>query len=68
MSERKIEVVIDPIGNVKVEAHGFNGAGCTSATAPIENALLGAGGVTRELKGDFYNETTNEQTETVQQW
>ena len=32
MSDKRIKVKIDPMGNPTVEAVGFNGVGCTDAT------------------------------------
>lgn len=61
--ERSIEVVISPLGKVKVEAKGFDGQGCEDATKPIEDALSGKGGMTRELKPEWHNENEEEQDE-----
>lgn len=61
--ERSIEVVISPLGKVTVEAKGFDGQGCEDATKPIEDALAGKGGVSRELKPEWNNETAEEQEE-----
>jgi NifU-like protein involved in Fe-S cluster formation len=36
---KQIKVKIDLSGQVEVEAVGFKGRGCKSATAPIEQAL-----------------------------
>lgn len=55
VEEKKITVKIDPLGNTKVEAHGFNGEGCTDATKAIEDVLAGgAGGIDRQLKPEWY--------------
>jgi Protein of unknown function (DUF2997) len=64
MSRTSITVTIDSDGNPKVEAHGFNGKGCTEATAAVEKAL----GVTaeRKTKTEFYSTaTTTTQTQTT---
>lgn len=43
MGVQKIEVVITPDGEVKIEAKGFNGKGCLAATKAFEDALGVAG-------------------------
>lgn len=62
MSDRAIKITISPIGKPTVEAIGFNGVGCTDATAPIERALSGGQiDFTRELKPEWNNEGEVEQ-------
>lgn len=51
---RKIHVRITPSGDITVEAHGFKGNGCESATKAIEEALGKAG--TRTRKPDFWKQ------------
>ena len=58
MSEKRIKVTIDLLGNTKVEAVGFNGCGCTEATAPIERAL--GGKADRTLKDEYHASGTAE--------
>ena len=65
MTGRSIKVSIGKFGDTKVEAVGFEGCGCTAATAPIEQALAGNLGVTRVEKGEMYAET-QQQHETAQ--
>ena len=36
---RSIEVVVDPAGEIQIEAVGFRGADCEKATAFLERAL-----------------------------
>lgn len=36
---QKVTIKIDPLGNSKVEAHGFDGDSCVEATKKIEEAL-----------------------------
>lgn len=67
LNAKKIKVTIDALGNPKVEAEGFLGQGCTQATAPIENALSGGGGVTRVLKPEAIA-TDLSQEQHVRQW
>jgi hypothetical protein len=64
MSEqRQIKIKIDPLGNPVIEAVGFNGMGCEAATAGLEQALSGGGGLNRTLKPEAYNaaDTAQEQ-------
>ena len=54
-SNKKIIVIIDPLGNVKLEAQGFQGEGCVDATQPIEERLAaGRGKVTRTLNDSYH--------------
>jgi hypothetical protein len=64
-SGRTIKITIDPMGNPKVEAVGFNGIGCGDATKAIEQALAGPGGeVTREMKPEWHQMEDESQQET----
>ena len=75
MSNRRIIVTIDGMGNPKIEADGFAGMGCVqlnarinciNATAPIEKALPGgAGGVEREMKPEWHQSEETNQSEQV---
>ncbi len=68
MSAKKtITVTIDPLGNPKIEANGFQGQGCAEATAGLEKALAGGpGGVTREYKEEWSQ--TPQQNTVKQGW
>ena len=56
----KIHVIIDQLGDAKVEADGFVGTTCADATKAIQQALAqGAGGVTTIFKPSW-NETEDE--------
>lgn len=57
---KTIVVQIDPMGNTKIEALGFNGVGCEQATKALEERL-GGGEVVRETKPEFYQEELTEQ-------
>ena len=47
MSQRSIEVLVSPIGEVIISAVGFKGAACEQATRALEEAL---GAVTERTK------------------
>lgn len=69
MSERKITVTIDPMGNPKIEAHNFHGVGCEAATANIEKAISGSqGGVERVMKPEWYESEGQTQQEQQYNW
>lgn len=53
MSERKIVITIDPLGNPRIEAQNFHGQGCAAATESIEKALAGDGGADRVFKPEW---------------
>lgn len=38
---RGISIIIDNDGQTTIEAKGYKGAGCTTATAPLSKALIG---------------------------
>lgn len=64
MPKKTITITIDADGAVTVEAHGYNGHGCTEATKAVEEAL----GVVsnRTKKAEFYSAaTTQRQTQTT---
>lgn len=58
---KRIKIKIDPLGNPTVEAEGFAGEDCTSATRGLEQALSGTAGATRELKPEYYTEGGEDQ-------
>lgn len=47
----KIEITIEPGGNIKIEGVGFQGADCEKATKFLEEAL---GAVTKRVKKPEY--------------
>lgn len=59
MNARRIHVRVSPIGEITVEAEGFQGKGCEAATAAIEEAL-GKPRV-RTRKPDFWRQTNHQQ-------
>jgi hypothetical protein len=59
MSTRRILVKVSPVGEITVEAEGFQGKGCEAATAAIEEAL--GKPATRHRKPDFWRQS-NRQT------
>lgn len=62
---KRIKIEIDPLGNPKIEAEGFVGNACEQATAPIEKALAGGEGFTKELKPEWYQDQDQEEHEKV---
>ena len=52
---RRIHVRVSPIGDITVEAHGFQGKGCEAATKAIEDALGRPGQRTR--KPDYWRQS-----------
>ena len=60
---KSIEIVVSPIGDIQIEAVGFQGTDCTKATQFLEEAL---GNIQqREKKPEFHATTrrTNQQTQ-----
>ena len=63
MSDRKVTIVIDPLGNPTVEGHNFTGTSCAEATEKIEAALaMGTGQCERTYK-DSWHETEHDAVE-----
>lgn len=56
---RKIHVRVSPVGEITVEAEGFQGKGCEAATKAIEEAL-GKPSV-RTRKPDFWRQSQRHQ-------
>lgn len=50
MSDRQIKVTIDVIGKPTIDAIGFTGGSCKTATAPIINALSHRGETLSEVE------------------
>ena len=61
MSTRRINVRISPVGEITVEADGFQGKGCEAATKAIEEAL----GKPRERtrKPDYWRQQNRNQNQ-----
>lgn len=55
---RRIEVTVDPKGNIKVETKGFAGASCRDATKALERAL---GAVATETLTAEYHQTRQDE-------
>lgn len=68
MNQKRVNVKIDALGRVQVEAEGFNGESCAAATKPIEQALAAGAPMQREYKPEWHNMETNQQQEQIQQW
>jgi len=60
MSDKKIKIVIDSLGNASVEAVGFHGQGCKDATKVIEEALARGSGDMEVTKHPEWHETEDE--------
>lgn len=58
MSARRIHVKVSPVGEITVEAEGFQGKGCEAATKAIEEAL----GKTKQRtrKPDFWRQNNRQ--------
>ena len=61
MSARRIHVKVSPVGEITVEAEGFQGKGCEAATKAIEEAL-GKPRV-RTRKPDFWRQSNRHQNQ-----
>jgi hypothetical protein len=57
MQQRKIVIEISPIGETKIDAHGFAGNSCSTATRDIELVLAGGGPVDDRKKPEYYAKT-----------
>lgn len=52
--QKEITVTISPMADVNIEAAGFTGKSCDEATAALEKAVSGGGGVTtKEYKPEY---------------
>lgn len=54
---KKITVIIDTDGAVHVEAHGYTGGACKTATAPLTKKLVG-NPTKEQVKPEFYTGET----------
>jgi hypothetical protein len=57
MHKKKIEITIDPTGDVKLETSGFQGRSCTQETQPISKALFGQQPTVQQLKPEYHQHT-----------
>lgn len=58
MYSKKIEITIDPFGDVKLETSGFEGKSCTQETQPISQALFGHQPTVQQLKPEYHQPST----------
>ena len=58
---RRIHVRVSPIGDIQVEAEGFNGSGCEAATKAIEAAL--GSELKRVRKPHYYRQPQRHQSQ-----
>lgn len=63
MNGKKIEIVIDPSGEIKIDALNFQGADCTKATKFLEEAL---GKVSDHRKKPEFIQTATQSRKAVQ--
>ena len=59
MSVRRIHVRVSSIGEITVEAEGFQGKGCEAATQAIEEAL--GKPQTRHRKPEYWRQASHQQ-------
>ena len=55
---KRVEIIVDPKGNSKVETKGFSGSECVEASKFIEQAL--GKETTSRTTAEFYQSTTTE--------
>ena len=56
MTQKRIEIVVNPEGAVSIKTVGFSGSSCKDATRDLENALGVAGRET--LQPEYFNQTS----------
>ena len=56
MSQKRIEIVVNPKGAVSIKTTGFTGSSCKDATRDLEQALGVAGRET--LQPEYFNRTS----------
>lgn len=56
---KTIEVIVQPTGEVKIDALGFKGADCEKATAFLEKALGQT--MSKQKKPEYHAQARNEQ-------
>jgi hypothetical protein len=56
---KTIEVIVNPTGEVKIDALGFKGADCEKATAFLEKALGQT--TSKQKKPEYYKQARNVQ-------
>lgn len=58
MTQRKIVIEVSPTGETKIDAQGFAGNSCSTATRDLELVLAGGGGsVEDRKKPEYYAKT-----------
>ena len=62
MSQRSVEIIVSPMGDIEIAAVGFKGAACEQATQAMEEAL---GTVTKRTKKPEYHAAA---TAKAKQW
>lgn len=65
LNDKRIEIIVSPEGEVKIEAFGYRGKGCTKATQPLTKALVGTP-THEKIKNEYYQHPVTEQLKELQ--
>lgn len=68
MAGETINVKIDPLGRATIEANGFTGTSCETATQGIEKALSGGKLEATKVIKPEWNETESAENHQTQTW
>ena len=60
----KIELIVSPTGEVRLETHGFTGSSCRDASQFLEQAL--GRPVAEQLTAEYHQQLTTQSTELQQ--
>lgn len=61
---KQIKITVSPIGDTKIDAEGFVGESCESATKALEIALAG-GNTKKDHKPEFYESEGQRETQNL---
>lgn len=62
---KEIHITFAANGEVKIDAIGFQGCGCTDATKVFEEAISGAAPKKRQLKSEYFQQSVANQNQVV---